>query len=417
MIVIKFISSLLSRFPKVKILVKNTYQLIGLIVSNKKTNPSDVKQISCFNYEHLFGYYDKIPWSKDGEKIIYQRVYNAHKIVVSCKKSEIILKDILLNEEKILSFTSSWNVQQGSMIQWMGPDFNRKVIFNDFREGAYCSVIIDIFTGLEKIIHSPIYTLGSEGKIALTLDFSRLNTFRPGYGYSNIPDSTSKIKVPSGTAIWSVDIDSDSITPIISYDQLLKLKYKQTMEKSFHKVNHIMINPSSNLFMFLHRWKYKGVKYDRLIVSDIHGKNLSIVLDENMVSHCNWLDERRIIAWANTMRDGHHYYIIDVLTGEKKIFMEEYLKSDGHPSISPNKKFIVTDTYPNFKRKSKIIICDLMKEECHEIANIYSNFRYLNNSRCDLHPRWNWVTTEICFDGSQNKKRQVYTMNVEKRVE
>jgi Tol biopolymer transport system component len=164
--------------------------------------------------------------------------------------------------------------------------------------------------------------------------------------------------------------------------------------------------------MFLHRWILNGVKYDRLLTANIDGEDLHVLLDDDMVSHCNWKDDNTIIAWANTHKFGNHYYILDDKSDHKKIFGKDRLIVDGHPSFSPDGKYMITDTYPNFKRKQKLILCDLENEKIVTLAEIYANIKYKNETRCDLHPRWKRDSSEICFDGAQKKYRQVYRLKI-----
>ena len=59
-------------------------------------------------------------------------------------KDKIILKDLNTNEEQIIAETSAWNVQQSCRLQWIGPDFNSRILYNDFIEGKLKTVILDI---------------------------------------------------------------------------------------------------------------------------------------------------------------------------------------------------------------------------------------------------------------------------------
>lgn len=403
----------LSKFPKIKRFLKNEYQIIGGLLSDKKTIPDGIKMISNSKKEHLFGYYDKSPWNRNGTKMIYLEVKDAFKKYVSKDAAFIILKDLNNNLEEIIAKTFAWNVQQGCMLQWLGPNFDEEIIYNDFRDGKYCSVILNINTKKEKIIDLPIYSISEKGDIALSLDFSRLNTFRPGYGYCNVEDKSRDNLCPKTPCIWKVDLLNNTAKPLYTYMQLFNFENKENMQKAYHKVNHIMISPNADKFMFLHRWIINGIKYDRLLTSDINGENLFNLLDEDMVSHSNWKDNDTIITWANTYENGNHYYILKDKTKERKIFCEKELIVDGHPSYSPDKKWIVTDTYPNFKRKQYLYLINTQTEEVKIIGQIYSNLNYKNETRCDLHPRWKRDSSEICFDGAQSKFRQIYTLRIE----
>ena len=82
------------------------------------------------------------------------------------------------------------------MMQWLGPDFDHEIIYNDFRDGKFCSVILDVFSGAERVLAMPVYSVAADGSFALTLDFSRLHRLRPGYGYSNIQEASASQKLP-----------------------------------------------------------------------------------------------------------------------------------------------------------------------------------------------------------------------------
>ena len=57
----------------------------------------------------------------------------------------VCLIDTVNNNSVIeIGTTHSWNVQQGCMAQWLGPDFESRIIYNDFRDGRYCSVIYNV---------------------------------------------------------------------------------------------------------------------------------------------------------------------------------------------------------------------------------------------------------------------------------
>lgn len=86
--------------------------------------------------------------------------------------ADILLIDTDVNNGvRKIATTHTWNVQQGCMAQWLGPDFKSRILYNDMRNGKYCSVILDIVTGEERILPLPCYTVSSDGKTALSLDF------------------------------------------------------------------------------------------------------------------------------------------------------------------------------------------------------------------------------------------------------
>ena len=78
---------------------------------------------------------------------------------------------------------------------------------------------------------------------------------------------------------------------------------------------------------------------------------------------------------------------------------------DGHPSYSPDRRFVVTDSYPDRKRIQNIKILRDDEEDGKVIVEVFAPFKYDNETRCDLHPRWNRDGTKICFDSCFNGHR------------
>ena len=84
------------------------------------------------------------------------------------------------------------------------------------------------------------------------------------------------------------------------------------------------------------------------------------------------------------------------------------LISDGHPSFSPDGTKVVTDTYPDRTRLSSIYCMN--GDTVKRIARVFTPFKYDNEVRCDLHPRWNRKGTEICFDSVFEGQRGLYVV-------
>lgn len=410
----------LNNYPKVKRYIKRWYQYLNYFFSRKIKSKGDIRRITPKdNYEYFFGYYDKSPWDITDRFILCLRVKDTTTLVAPKEKAEIILIDTKKsiddpNRIRKLGETSSWNVQQGCMLQWLGPDFSKKIIYNDFRNKKFCSIILNIETLEEEIIEFPIYTINRNGNIALSLDFTRLHKFRPGYGYSNEVLSrvvNEKVELED-VCIWKVDILNNKSVPLLRYKDLFKVKSrKEFMDKGvIHKVNHLMLNPIGNRFMFLHRWYKDGRKYSRLITSNLEGEDLYVLSDDNMVSHCCWKNNTEILGFMNKFSKGNGYYLLKDKE-QSYIRLWENLVDDGHPSYDITKNWILTDTYPDRKRLSKIkLLSETGKQE--NIAEVFAPFKYDNDLRCDLHPRWSRKGKKICFDSVFEGKRGVYEVEL-----
>ena len=46
------------------------------------------------------------------------------------------------------------------------------------------------------------------------------------------------------------------------------------------------------------------------------------------------------------------------------------------------------------------------------VAKVFSPFKYDNDTRCDLHPRWNHAGDKVCFDAVFEGHRGLYVIDV-----
>ena len=405
------LNSILLKSPVIKKLIKRTYQFSMYAISPKIKSEGDIVRISPKDgMEYFFGYYDKSPWDATDRYMLCMRAKNTYKSVAPKEEAEILLFDTQDNNSyKIIATTKTWNVQQGCMLQWLGPDYSERVIYNDFRDGKYCSVILDIKTNEEKVISMPVYSVSSDGRFALTLDFSRLHRLRKEYGYSNIEEITKNEKCPDKPCIWHVSLESGESKPLLKYTDLENFEPRQEMKDAEHKVNHIMLSPSGGRFMVLHRWLDGSNKYSRLITMNSDGSDLYNLSDDDMVSHCYWKSDEEILAYLRKQEGGNGYYLMKDKTLEyKKLWTE--LSSDGHPSYSPDGSFVVTDTYPDRKRIASLYCIKTKNNEIKKLARVFAPFRYDNDVRCDLHPRWSRKGDKVCFDSVFEGRRGLYVV-------
>ena len=214
----------LNKYPAIKKVIKRAYQRTMYAISPKIKSEGNITRISPDDKEHeyFFGYYDKSPWDITDRYMLCLRANNTWSDVSPKETADILLIDTGKNENdkdrvKKIAETRAWNVQQSCMLQWLGPDYSSRVLYNDFRDGKYVSVILTLVTMEEKVISAPVYSVSADGKFALTLDFSRLYNLRPGYGYYNVPEKTKDVALPDATAIWKVDLETGEVTDLLKF--------------------------------------------------------------------------------------------------------------------------------------------------------------------------------------------------------
>lgn len=406
----------LEQFPAVKRSCKRMYQLASVAASGEKfKSEGEVIRVTPEDgFEYFYGYYDKSPWDAEDRFMIAVKVKKAYKSVAPKEAGIVGVIDTHDNNKFYrIGMTRSWNVQQSCMAQWMGPDFGTRIIYNDFRDGKYCSVIYNFKEREEeKVLPMPVYDVSRDGSFALSLDFSRLHRLRPGYGYSNLPETTENDFCPDLPCIWKMDIPSGKVEVLFNYTDMAAFEPDESMEAAEHKVNHLMISPDGKRFMVLHRWFQKGRKHTRLVTVNVDGTQMYNLSDDVFVSHCFWKNNEEILSFLRKKDTGDHYYLMKDKTQEYRMYWPE-LKTDGHCSYSPDGTMIITDTYPNRKRIASVYLCTEEDDRARRIARVFSPFKYDNNCRCDLHPRWNRKGDKVCIDSVHEGKRAMYIIPIE----
>jgi len=374
----------------------------------------EVRPVTRGPKHHFFGYYDKCPWDSTGRYILALEVNFMNRPPIPEDEAVIGLIDLVDNNRWIpLAKTRTWNWQQGCMLQWLPSAPHRRIIYNDREGSRFISVIMDIWTREQHKLPLPVYAISHDGKSALTLNFSRLQRTRPGYGYPGIPDPWEDDPHPKEDGIYWMDLETGEHELIISLDQVTKFRPKSSMKNAIHWFNHILFNPDDSRFVFLHRWtKPDGGWFTRMLTANPDGTDLYCVADHDMVSHFDWRDSKWILAWARQYDVGDRFFLFADLTGEREVIGEGVLTQNGHCSYSPDRHWILTDTYPDHKGFRHLLLYNIKENALVEIGRFFSPPELKGEIRCDLHPRWDRDGKRVCIDSAHEGSRQVYVIDV-----
>lgn len=417
-------------FPRVRFAVRACYQLgmhslrggrHVLVGSEADMAPGEVVSD---DYRHcFFGYYDKCPWDRSGEYLLCHRVAFVNRMPKPGESAEICLVACREKKTTTIGETTAWCWQQGSMLRWLENDAGRRIIHNDFREGKYVSVIIGLDGSEQDVLPAPVYAVSKDGKQAVSVDFGRLHHGSRGYGYVAKPYAGLCQLCPDDTGIYHMDLATGECRLVLSLAQIAVHSGRSGSGEAFNYFNHLEFNPSGTRFVFLHRWfkrrkgGSRGQEFTRMFTAKPDGSDIYLLADYGMVSHFTWRDDRHLLAWANHDAAGRRYYLFEDQTENVEIVGEDVLTEDGHPSYSPNGRWILTDTYPNREGLRTLILYDTREARRYDVGRYYSPVRFRGPLRCDLHPRWSPDGGRVCFDSIHRGRRGVFVMDVAERCE
>jgi hypothetical protein len=368
---------------------------------------------------HFFGYYDKCPWDRTGRYLLAMEIGFIDRQPEPGEPLTLGMVDLKDGNRYIpLDETTAWSWQQGTMLQWLGPAADREVIYNGVADGQYVSIVRDVHSGKTRTLPRPIYAVSADGRQAVSLDFDRVNRLRPGYGYMALPEKHAEIAAPADAGIYWMDLRTGTNKLIIPIEWAANHKPDERFKDAHHWFNHLQFNPSGTRFIFLHRWTAGKSWYTRLYSARPDGTDIRLHSDLGMVSHFDWRDDDTILAWATLKPKTNRFCLFDVNGGDTRILGEGVLTHDGHCSYSPDRKWVLTDSYPDRNGDQRLFLYRPAENRRIEIAafQLPQSMRH-KPWRCDLHPRWNRDGTQVCIDSTHEPTRQVYVLDVRQAMD
>ncbi len=377
---------------------------------------------------HWFGYYDKLQFDPSQRYLLGMEVDFEHRSPTAEDRIRIGMVDLGDNDRWIeLGESTAWGWQQGCMLQWL-PGSATKIIWNDRSDDGkrYVSRILDVHSGEQQTIPSPIYAVSPDGRTAVTADFRRINDVRPGYGYVGLPDPHADELAPRGAGIDAIDLETGEVTPIISLAEIAQFGEipspdpPNSNSQVKHYFNHLLFNTDGSRFVFLHRWRYPdGSRKTRMLTANPDGSDVRVIDDNGMTSHFIWRDPQHLLAWSRQPSHGDAFYLFeDAPQGAVEVVGQEAMPRDGHCTYLPNRDWIVNDTYPDRDRYQTVYLYHVPSRRRIEVGRFLLPKAYTGEWRCDTHPRHSPDGTMLVIDApTAEHGRQLHLLDIREIVE
>ena len=372
---------------------------------------SDVTLFREPDKQVFFGYYDISPFSADVKYLLATRTLLGN--VSPAPQGELVVGYYALNENNRLFIelgrTTTWCWQQGCRVQWYPSPSSEQVLYNRLVNERYGCVIQNIHTKeMVREYSRPIYCVSQDGQWGLSLDFSRLQRLRPGYGYTTLPDTSAMESVPQDNGIWRINMETGEERFLFSLKDIATLASKPPMQVGDHYFNHLCFNPEGSRFMFFHLCERSGKRSNRLLTSGIDGQDIHLLENERTVSHYAWKTNTELLATTFHPDIGFQYILYEDASGRSHVLGQDVLKQDGHPSYFPDLSYVLTDTYPDKCGEYHILIYDDKNKTLSRLASFYSPIDFSGEVRCDLHPRLNKYGNMLCADIVHQSRRAMW---------
>jgi hypothetical protein len=324
------------------------------------------------------------------------------------------LVDLETMEFKPLTTTRAWNFQQGCMAHWLATSPDSLIIYNDLREGAFVSVIMNVHTQEEiKTIPHPVSAVSPDGTKAISINFSRLRITRSDYGYGGEgQDKKEDVQFPEDDGLFLLDLATGEADLIVSLADVKDL-VPEIPEEGIEYFNHTLFSRGGSKIFWLAR-AIPNRNTTSLIVN-IDGTGLQRCFPDDWAgSHFDWLNDEELMVTSSY--EGKQYSHVLYTTGKQdyKRLGNGLLDFDGHGTFSPDEKWMVTDTYAreNKFREQKIYLMDMKTNAVRALGQFVTPESFKGYWRCDIHCRWSPNGDMIGFNSVHSGSRQAYLLKL-----
>lgn len=408
-----------------------------------------IRRVGDGSLNSFFGYYNKTNFSTDDRRLLAQRTPLFTGDLTGTEVAEVGFFDLADNDRwHKLGETTTWNWQMGSQLQWLGDTgrvvFNTRAtspagpqnVYPDFR-----ATVLDPATGASHELPMPVYVVAPDGSFALTVNYSRFIAAHKTIGYLTTGGEPALDNAPDDDGIWRIDLQTGEARLILSLRQLFDSHHVPSMDKALHWITHMEVNPAGTRFLFLHRWTERPddefCYLHRLYTINGDGTGLRLLEDadhplpqldadydpsahgtfdyeksEWQISHPLWASDDEVIVWGPHAGE-IHYQLYNDRTGEVQAIGPDVLTENGHMTFGRDRRFMLSDTYPDATTNKRILFLYDMKTGIrHDLGQFYTPADLGKHNRCDLHPRWSRDNRQVCIDSVHEGVRAMYVLDI-----
>lgn len=384
-----------------------------------------VRRITPTDGHYFFGYYDLQPFNQSGTYYLTHKTDFRNRLQFRGDTCEIGILEAANRKYEKLETTRAWNFQQGAMLQWNPLSPENEIIYNDLKDGEAVSVVMDVRTGKKRYLDRAVANVSPTGKYALSINMSRLYDFRPGYGYAEPSDSFYYKNHAKEDGVFLIDMETGKSKLVLSMEEIWNFSGSFFGKDEKMIINHITFNTDGSRFLCLVRnFPPSGRRHDTAVITaNTDGSEMYLLSDYGVQSHYYWMDEKHLVIYSDgkelpCARGWANNYILTDRTHEGYIMADAYFIWDNHMSFSPDRRFMLADSYPDSEHNMQPLwIYSMEKNALAEVGKFYSLPNVCTDVRCDLHPRWNRNGTMITFDSTHEGYRGIYAVDFPEEVQ
>ncbi|WP_114579286.1 hypothetical protein [Saliphagus sp. LR7] len=379
-------------------------------------------------YIHRF--FNSSPVSPSGRYLALTRFPFEDRLPEPGDRAKVTRIDLTTGETETIAETAGWDTQMGAHVQWGGDDAH--LFFNDLDTTTWepHGVMVNLRTNERTVLDGTVYHVSPDGSQVASPDLLGTRVTQDGYG-AIVPDRTlpDHDGAPDDDGVYVTDANTGETECIMSLGEIVdKLgidcagRYGPGDYYGFH----VAWSPNGERLLFAMRyWPENPENYwdwnPQLITLRADGSNLALALPAEAWSagghHVRWTPdgtrvtmnlkhaEEDVLRFTSVRPDGSGWHAIS-----------ETLEGSGHPSLHPDGRTMVTDSYLHENvafddGTVPIRLVDLETETERTILRVPSKPIYSgldNRLRVDPHPAWGPSHRYVVYNACPAGRRRVF---------
>ena len=368
-----------------------------------------VYRLSVSPKHHFFGYYGINPWDKSGQyHLALETDFHTHRPVVS-DVANVGLLDRETHNFIAYANTSAFNLQQGSMMHWIGEEFT----FNDWEGGCLVSRTLNPKTKEMRTIHGAIAAVSPTTLTAIGLNYQRMAHCRSVVGYASGIEPTEIKAQPEDDGLYLLDLQDGTSKLVLSIADVIATSEDKRLVGRRAWFNHVLFNTDGTRVLFFCRVRHEKGFYSSLWTVNPDGTDLEMQIPFGYrVSHFDWKTPTQILVSSDIVDEMGFVEFSDGMQNFK-LLGRGVLPNDGHASFSPDRQLLLCDTYPRGPtRLAELMLYDIAENRKIVLGEFHHDKQFSGDIRCDLHPRWSSDGKTITFDSVHEGSRQIYCIDL-----
>ena len=380
----------------------------------------EIKRLSTGPSHHFFGYYGINPWDGSARyHLALETDFHTHRPIpedvarvglIRCDTHEFIPH----------AKTSAFNLQQGSMMHWInvngtvnGNASTEEFTFNDWENGRLVSRALNPVTGAVRTIHGAIAAVSPTAPVAIGLNYGRMAHCRAVVGYATHTESNDVEAQPENDGLYQLNLQDGSSKLVLSIADVIRASKDKRLVGKRTWFNHVLFNTDGTRLLFFCRVRWETGFYSSLWTVNLDGSDLEMQIPFGYkVSHFDWRDPTRILVSSDISGEMGFVEFTDGVRDFTPLG-RGVLPRDGHASFSPDRQWLLCDSYPDGPhRLAQLMVYNIAENRKIVLGEFHHEEQFAGDIRCDLHPRWAPDGTTVTFDSVHEDSRQIYLVDL-----